>query len=144
MLLNDLSRIEQLYIEQGLIEHSHSEVTDYFTKSHPRSLRELRLILDPLPSDLLARWIRTDGLTVLYLDRQVIDKQVWQAIVEAPTLRKIQFDDCKFPQIDQFSSSERPIKVEIFDWESALDDEPSCAVKVRRLLNAGEDPPSEP
>lgn len=143
-LLNDLSRIDDLYIRS--YEHEHRDpavVIEHLSKCQPQSFRVLSLCLDPLPPGLLARWIQTEDLEILYLERQEINSQVWQAIVEAPTLKKIQFDDCQFQQVDKFPPTERPIAVKIYDEDYRSDEEPSYAATVLRLLNAGKEPPDE-
>ncbi|RCS41217.1 hypothetical protein DTL42_21850 [Bremerella cremea] len=143
--LKDLTRIDDLSISSYAHEkRDPAKVIEYLSQCQPQSLRFLSLSLaERLPPELLARWIQTPGLERLYLEQQEINSPVWQAIVAAPALKKIQFHDCQFQQIEQFSPTERPIMVEIFDEETGWDEESSYSATVRRLLNAGKEPPQE-
>lgn len=144
-LLSGIPRIDDLCISSYDYENRDpAKVIEYLSKCEPQSLRVLSLSLaEPLPPELLARLIQSAGLEKLDLKRQEINSEVWQAIVAAPALKEIQFRDCQFQQIEQFSPTERPIMVEIFDEETGWDEETSYAATVRRLLNAGEEPPQE-
>lgn len=108
-----------------------------------KSLTMLDISVRDLTAESLIKWVQTDGLEDLKLRRLTITPSVWQAIVEAPSLKRVEFNFCTFEDWDQFQPSSRVIECEGSD--KMLRHTPEEArPAILRKLNAGKDPPGKP
>ncbi|MEW4562326.1 hypothetical protein AB1K70_07360 [Bremerella sp. JC770] len=143
-ILAQLTRIDKLTIYAPLkLSPGPTDITPQNLKENPvASLTSLDMSVRDLPTETLVKWIRTKGLEDLRLNRQAIDPTVWQAIIQAPTLKRIEFNFCEFQGWDQFQPA--PQAIEVVEHDRMLSDTPEEVLPLLlRLLGAGQHPDGE-
>lgn len=143
-LLAQLTRVDQLTIyAPSKLSPGPTDITPQNLKENPvASLTSLDMSVRDLPAEMLVKWIQTEGLEDLRLNRQTIDPSVWQAIIQAPTLKRIEFNFCEFQDWDQFQPA--PQAIEVVQHDRVLHDTPEQVLPiVLQLLNADQRPDGE-
>lgn len=130
-MLRQVNRIDKLELNYHSNSFQHAR-TEKFDEIDSLTALNVEVNLSEIPVHIYENIVQIKDLESLGLHGEEITLPIWQVLIAAPSLNKISFEDCTFPDLEQFPPAERMIQVEL-DLNS-LSVTPEQEKQIQRLL----------